>query len=399
MTFAYRALDAAGHPVGGHRDAASEHHLLALLQAEGLRDVRARAVWWASLLPERPVGRREVALFTRLFGALITTTGTPAEALRVLQSDMPSRRLRRVIAALSVDVQGGVSVADALRQHPRVFPPVYAHVVAAGERTGQLAAVLGRMAVRLTQEEDRRAKSRSAAVYPVSVLLIACALAWYMLRNVVPPFAKILLDSGMELALSTRVLISVSEVLRSSGNLVLAGLVGAVWAGSRLAGDPRVQDAAGALLARVPFVGPLIQANAMASFCGMLGLLLASGVRTVDAVALAAETVPNRRTARAVAGAVPEVAEGRPIAAALERTGVVPMLVSRVVAVGERSGTLPHQMELTSEFYGGETAHLSQRVSSASEVALTTLVAGGIAVLVLCLYMPLFQATRAMAAY
>jgi type II secretory pathway component PulF len=175
-------------------------------------------------------------------------------------------------------------------------------------------------------------------VYPVSVLLIACALAWYMLRNVVPPFAKILLDSGMELALSNRVLISASEIPRSSGNPVLAGLAGAVWAGSRMAGDPRVRDAAGAQLARVPFVGPLVQANAMASFCGMPGLLLASGVRTVDALALAAETVPNRRTARAVAAAVPEVAEGRPIAAALERTGVVPMLVSRVAAVGERSG-------------------------------------------------------------
>lgn len=387
MTFDFTAVTPAGQRIRGRRRAESEHHLRAALQAESLREVRIRAPWWATPFLERPVGARDVALFTRLFGSLITTTGTPAEALRVLQTDMPSRRLRRVVAVLSEEVQGGVPVAEAIRRHPRVFPSVYANVVAAGERTGQLAPVLGRLAVRLTREEERKAKSRSAAVYPVCVLLIAVAIAWYMLRNVVPAFTKILLDSGVELALSTRMMIAASGLLQRSGSVVLAGMVLGAWAASRVLADPWVQDALGTVLVRVPFVGPLIEANAMAAFCGMLGLTLGSGVRTVEALALAAETIPNRRMARAVAAAVPEVAEGSTIADALKRTEVVPVLVPSVVAVGEKSGTLPHQMEQAAEFYLGEIEHLSSRVQSAAEVGVTALVAAGIGAAVLMLYL------------
>ena len=394
MIYTYTALDPANRRTRGQREAESEHHVLAALQAENLRDIRIRAAWWATPILDRAVNRRDVALFTRLFGALISTTGTPAAALRVLQTDLPSRSLRRVVGDLSVQVQGGLSVADTMRRHPRVFPADYVNVIAAGEKTGRLPQVLTQLASRLGRDEDRRAKSRSAAVYPISVLLIAFGLGWYMLKNVVPPFARILLDSGMELSLSTRLMISTSTALNEHGNLVLAGLAGAVWLGFRLMKDPRVQDAVGVLLVRVPVLGPLIEANAMASFCGILGLALGSGVNVVEALAIAADTIPNRRIARAVTRAVPEVAEGGSIAASLERTGALPLLVPHVVAVGEKSGTLPQQLEQTALFYDGEIDHLSRRLSSASEVGLTTLVALGIAVLVVSLYLPLFQATR-----
>ncbi len=395
MLFNYEGIDGTGRRARGRRDADDADALVAALRQEGLRDVRVRTLWSAPLGWAR-VRPRDLALFTRMLAALLKSTGSPAEALLLLQRLTRAAALKPVVRDLSLDVQGGVSVADAMEGHPRVFDRVYVNAVNAGERSGSLQEMLERLAEQLTRADAIRAKTRSAMVYPASVLLMALGTAWYMLRNIVPTFAEILARSPKPIPPSTKVLIGASSVLRDYPWLVLAALAAFVAVAVRLGRDPRVQDWIGSRVARVPLFGDLVNASAMANFCYMFGVVLETGIDVVQALTMATETIPNSRIARGVAGAIPEVAQGGSISGALERTGVVPPLVPTIVEVGERTGTLAEQMRRTGSDYFRDHEQLAQLAATATEIIFITLVACGIGAMVVVLWIPLFESTRAM---
>lgn len=395
MLYAYEGIDAAGRSARGRRDAEDPHVLVAALNQEGLREVHVRRVWIVALFGSR-ISRRDVALFTRLMAALITSTGSPAEALRLLQRLTRSPGLRKVVRQVAQDVQAGVSVADALEKHPKVFNRVYVNSVRAGERSGKLTEMLERLAVQLTRAETMRAKTQSAMVYPAAVLAMALCTAWYMLRNIVPTFAQILSRSTLPIPPSTRVLIGLSSILQQHAALVLATFGTVVLIVARVSRDPRVQDWTGAQVARLPLFGNLVNARAMANFCGMFGLVHETGIDVVQALTMATDTIPNGRIARGVAASIPEVAQGGSVSGALERTGVVPELVPTIAEVGERTGTLSDQMKRTGEDYFREHEQLAQLASTATEIIFISIVAAGIGAMVVTLWIPLFEATRAM---
>jgi type II secretory pathway component PulF len=395
MLFFYEGIDDAGRRARGRRDAEDEESLLTALRREGLRDVHARTVWSAALAPSR-VRPRHLALFTRVFAALLTSTGSPAEALRLLQHLARGAALKSVVRELFLDVQGGVSVADAMQRQPRVFSRTYVNAVSAGERTGSLPEMLVRLAEQLTRAEAIRTKTQSAMVYPAAVLLMALCTAWYMLRNIVPTFAEMLARSPLPIPPSTRVLIGISSILQHHPILVLVSAGGFLLAAIRLGRSPAVQDWVGARVIRVPLIGNLISASAMANFCFMFGVITETGIDVLQALTMATETIPNSRIARGVAAAIPDVAQGASISGALERTGVVPPLVLTIAEVGERTGTIADQMKRAGSDYFREHEELAQLVSTATEILFTALVACGIGAMVVILWIPLFESTRAM---
>jgi type IV pilus assembly protein PilC len=395
MMYIYEGIDAAGRRARGRREADDEASLLSALHREGVRDVRARAAWSIRLAPSR-VRPRDLALFTRVFAALLKSTGSPAEALRLLQRLTRAAGLKPVVRELSLDVQAGVSVADAMQRHPRAFNRVYVNAVRAGEVSGSLQDMLERLAEQLTRADAIRAATQSAMVYPAAVLLMALGTAWYMLRNIVPTFAEILARSPLPLPASTKVLIGISSLLQNHPTLVLVVTAGTVGIIFRIGREPLVQDWLGARLARLPLFGNLVNASAMANFCYMFGVVLETGIDVVQALTMATETIPNQRIARGVAAAIPEVAQGGSISGALERTGVVPALVPTVAEVGERTGTLAEQMKRTGSDYFRDHEQLARLASTATEIVFITLVACGIGAMVLVLWIPLFESTRAM---
>lgn len=396
MLYAYEGIDAAGRPARGRRDAEDPDSLVAALNHEGLREVRVRRPWVGAALLGSRVTRRDVALFTRLMAALIASTGSPAEALRLLQRLTRSPGLRKVVRHVAQDVQAGVSVADALERHPKVFDRVYVNSVRAGERSGKLREMLERLAVQLTRAETMRAKTQSAMVYPAAVLAMALCTAWYMLRHIVPTFAEILSRSTLPIPPSTKVLIGLSSILQHQGTLVLAALGAGGVLLARISRDSRVQDWIGAQISRLPLFGNLVNARAMANFCGMFGLVHETGIDVVQALTMATDTIPNGRIARGVAASIPEVAQGGSMSGALERTGVVPELVPTIAEVGERTGTLSEQMKRTGEDYFKEHEQLAQLASTATEIIFISVVAAGIGAMVVTLWIPLFESTRAM---
>jgi type IV pilus assembly protein PilC len=395
VLFNYGGIDAAGRHTSGRRDAEDEESLVAALHREGVREVTVRPTWTARLTLRR-VRQRDLALFTRMLAALLTSTGSPAEALRLLQRLTRSPALQQVVRQLSLDVQAGLAVADAMEKHPRVFTRVYVNAVRAGERSGSLREMLERLSEQLTRSDAIRTKTQTAMVYPAAVLLMALGTAWYMLQNIVPTFAQILARSPRPIPPSTKVLIGISALIDQHGAFVLAAGAAALLVIARVVRDERVQDWLGARIARVPLFGDLINASAMANFCFMFGVVLETGIDVVQALTMASETVPNARISRGVASAIPEVAQGGSISGALERTGVVPPLVPTIAEVGERTGTLAEQMKRTGGDFFREHEQLAQLASTATEIIFVALVACGIGTMVLILWIPLFESTRAM---
>jgi type IV pilus assembly protein PilC len=393
----YSATTIGGRRARGRRIAEHPDLLRAALHSEGLRDIVVHSPsWWEIPIGTRVSGR-DLALFTQRFGTMTTTTASPATALRKLVALARSATLRRVLTDVTADVQDGSSIAEAMRKHPKVFEKVYTNMVETGERSGHLPEILDKLASRLTKMEEMRGKLITALVYPSGVLLFALAATWYMLAKVIPTFAKILIESGTPLRANTRAILWASDMVRHHQSVVLALMAALVGAGYFALRDHRVQNAAATVLVRVPLIGETVTAAAMANFCGMLALTYGSGLSLVHSVRMSAETIPNAAIRRRVALAAAELAEGGTLAGALERTESIPPEVSDAAAAGEQTGRLAEQMELAAKHYEQDLDQSSRRLSTAAEIALICLVALGIGILVVSIYQPLFQSTRAMA--
>jgi type IV pilus assembly protein PilC len=395
--YTYTATTIGGRRARGQRIAESPGQLQSALQSEGLRDVAVQAPRWWNQSFGRRVSGRDLALFTQRFSMMTTTTGSPALALRKLVALARSAALRRALSEVTREVQEGSSIADAMRKHPTVFNTVYTNGVEAGEQSGRLPEMLGKLAARLSAMDELRGKLVSAMVYPLGVLFFALVATWYMLAKVIPTFAKILTESGMALPASTRAIIWASSLVQTQSPLI-AGLGAAgMLAGIMAMRNPRVQEVTTLILQKVPAVGTTLTAAAMANFCGMFALMYGSGMPLVQSLRLAAETIPTAGIRRRVSAASAEVAEGGTLAGALERTEAVPPEVSDAAAAGEQSGRLAEQLEQSAVFYERDLADASRRLSAFAEIALIGLVAVGISILVISVYRPLFESTRAMA--
>lgn len=396
MIYAYTAIDAANRVARGRRDAESEDHLLLALRGEGLRDVAIRAAWWSQPLIGGRIAARDIADFTRFLSAYITSTGNPAEALRMLQQQMPSASFRRVLQKVATRHIEGLPLAQAMREHPRVFSRVYCNVVEVGERSGRLQEILEKMADTLTLKAEIDAKTRSAMFYPAAMLVISILLGGFMVYAVVPTFAKIIVDAGGELPPMTRLLLGLSVALKA--NLLLAaGMLGAIiLLLPRVLRDPRVSDRIGQAVSRIPAVGKLIQVSAMSAFCRTFALLISSGIPVWESITMASETVTSRRIGKKVASAAEEVAAGGPLAGALERTGAVDLFVIANAEVGEKTGRLEELMDRTAIFYEKQVENLTRQISSITEIAMLVVVGILISTLVISLWLPMMSATRSL---
>lgn len=340
------------------------------------------------------VPKKQMMLFTRRLASLLHSGLTPAHALSVLRRRLPQKALRRVVDQITVRVQSGSTLADAMEEHPRVFPPSYVASVSVGERTGSLDVVLKRMGTALHRTQQVRAKIRSAAIYPAFVLVALGLVGWYMLTKIMPQFAGIFADAGVELPAVTRSLLWASATATRLGPGILLIFVGTVMGLGRLYARPGIRRATDRYLVKIPVVGPLAEGGSMAQYCRMFSTMLFGGVGVSSAMRMSADTLGNHHIAEAIRAAAADVGAGMRVEEALERTRAIPAEVLSSTGVGETGGTLPEQMELLAEYYEEFVLEEVDTAAKLIEPVLILLVFGLVATLVFGIYLPLFKVAR-----
>jgi general secretion pathway protein F len=365
--YAWKGLDAGGKAINGTREADGPKGLRAVLRKDAvflteMREVVGgkqgaaaatggvpaktglnREIDFARLF-ER-VRPPEVAIFTRQLATLLKAGIPLAEGLSALAEQADNRKLQLILAGIRQRVNEGGALADALAQHPRVFPELYTNMVRSGEAAGNLDAVLDRLAQFLDDEIALRSKVASALTYPIIMLVLGAVVMGVLMVVVVPQIATVFEDSGKALPWNTRLLMLVAGLVGGYWWVVVPALVLLAVVLRRWARSTRGRAVVDRLSLKAPVLGPLLRYVAVARFSRTLSTMLASGVPLLTALEIVKKVLNNTVLERVVEQSRDTIREGESIAATLKKSGEFPSMMCHMVAVGERSGQLESMLE------------------------------------------------------
>jgi type IV pilus assembly protein PilC len=334
---------------------------------------------------------KDMAVFTRQFSTMIDAGLPLVQCLNILASQSESRNLRGVTADVARGVEEGSTLAEALRRHPRTFNDLFTNMVDVGETGGILDVIFQRLAVYIEKTAALKRKVKGALVYPASIISVAFLVIVFMLTFVIPTFAAIFRDMGAELPLPTRIVIWLSDFVRSYILLIMVGLAGCVFAVRSYYRTENGKSVIDALLLRIPLFGTLIRKVTVARFTRTLGTLVQSGVPILEGLRITATTAGNKVIEKAVLECRMAVTQGKPLAEPLKSSGVFPPMVTQMISVGEQTGALDAMLSKIADFYDDEVDTAVNTLTSLLEPIMIVILGGIVGGLVVAMYLPIFK--------
>jgi type IV pilus assembly protein PilC len=334
---------------------------------------------------------KAMAVFTRQFSTMIDAGLPLVQCLNILAIQSESSNLRGVTADVARNVEQGSTLAEALRKHPRTFNDLFINMVEVGETGGILDVIFQRLAAYIEKSAALKRKVKGALVYPASIIGVALLVIVFMLTFVIPTFAAIFRDMGAELPMPTRIVIGLSDFVRSYILLLIAGFVGCVFAVRAYYRTVNGKSIIDALLLRIPIFGPLIRKVAMARFTRTLGTLVQSGVPILEGLRITATTSGNKVVEKAVLQCRVSVTEGKTVAEPLKNSGVFPPMVTQMISVGEQTGALDNMLSKIADFYDDEVDTAVNTLTSLLEPIMIVVLGGLVGGLVVAMYLPIFK--------
>ncbi len=417
--FSYKGFDTRGKAVSGVKDADNLRALRVVLKRDGVliteaKEARLRAaavgekagalagMSLAALLnpatalrmwrEREAADRAAVATLTRQLGTLLKAGVPLAEALGALVDQLERPGLKRVIAQVKTQVNEGSSLGDAMAKSPKVFEDLYVNMIRAGEASGNLDAVLFRLADFLEAQNKLRAKIVSALFYPIVMTVIGAGIMTILMVSVVPKVTSIFADTGKALPWNTQLLISISDTVSSwKGLVLLAFLIGAIWLFRRWKRTPRGRAILDRVILKLWIVGPLARQIAITRFAKTLSTMLSSGVPLLRALDIVKTILGNTVLQKVIEDAKESIKEGESIAAPLKRSGEFPPIVTHMIAVGERSGQLEQMLEEVAHAYDIEIDLKMGRLTTLLEPVMILIMGGSVAFVVFSILMPIME--------
>ncbi len=395
--FEYQALDAGGRERRGVMEGDTARQIRQQLRDKGWTPLAVDAVEQREARRKggfslrRGINATELALITRQLATLVQS-GMPVEsALATVAEQTEKMRLKKIVLAVRAKVLEGHTLADALKEFPHVFPELYRSTVAAGEHSGHLEAVLGRLADYTESRQALSQKMGLALIYPSLMIIVAVLVVVVLLAYVVPQVVGVFDNIGQELPVLTRGLIAVSDFLSAWGLALIAVITLGIVVFNLLLRREGFRAAWHRWLLHVPLVGRLVRGLNSARFARTFSILSASGVPVLDGMRIAAEVVSNLPMRKAVEEAARRVREGSPINRALQQSGYFPPMVIHLIASGEASGNLDEMLDRAATSQERELETAVSALMGILEPALILVMGVVVLVIVLAILLPIFD--------
>lgn len=396
-TFAYVARGRDGKKQRGVLTAENRQALTQMLQSRGLTadKIEIQGAKSGSKFGGRRVKTVELLLFTRQLSTIVNAGLPLLQGLDILAEQTEDPHFSEIIRDVAQNVESGETFSEALRRHPRAYPDLYVSMVRAGEAGGDLDGVLMQLADYLEATEELKRRIKAAMTYPVVAFGMILLIASGLILFVVPQFEEIFTSLGGKLPMPTRILIAVSDTLRSWGALVvLAVFIGAVI-GVRIYGQTESgRYNLDSIKLRLPVFGKLLRKVAISRFSRTLSTLTRSGVAILQALEIVERTAGNEVFARVIRDAGDSVRNGETLAEPLARSGEFPAMVTRMIGVGEKTGALEAMLQKIADFYDSEVKAAVDSMTSLIEPILILfmgIVVGGI---VIALFLPILNLSQ-----
>ena len=396
MEFRCRLASPNGQVVEGVYAAENEARLRHELEEKGLYILSLQpkgAIAGMSIrLPQRHnVSSREFLVFNQELATLLKAGMPLVQSLELLKRRVDSPAFRAVLDDVHDKVRSGTALSDAFADHSDLFPRVYTASLLAGERSGNLDAVLRRYVEYTKIIATVKRKTISALVYPAILVSLAIALVSLIVLKVVPAFSDFYATFGADLPLVTRVIVKVSSVIRDQFLLLLMVFGATVASFVAWVRQPGQQARFDHALLGLPVIGQIARKFATSQMARTLATLLGGGLPLVHALDISAKSIGNQYMARQLEIVSTRVREGESFAAALQARAVFPEVAVKMAEVGETTGALQDMLNTVADFYDEEISTNMERFVTLVEPVLLVIMGVVIAGLLLALYMPLFQ--------
>jgi type IV pilus assembly protein PilC len=335
---------------------------------------------------------KDKAVFSRQFAVLTNAGVAIVRSLGVLGEQCSNPKLKAALSDISNDVQSGTNLSDSMRKHPDCFDNLYVSMVQAGEIGGVLDDVLNRLAKLLEDVARLQNQIKAALSYPVVVGFLATAIFVGMTVFLIPIFAKIFKDIGIELPALTQFLMNCSEILRSLWSLLIIAVIMALtFAYKQYYKTAIGKQTIDRLSLKVPLFGDLIQKSAVARFSRTFGALTRSGVPILTCLEIVRDTSGNQVVANAIDAARIEIQQGGMISVALQKDAVFPTMAIQMMSIGEETGELDGMLMKVADFYEDEVEQAVKALTSVLEPLMIVVLGGMVGTILLAMYLPMFK--------
>jgi type IV pilus assembly protein PilC len=352
---------------------------------------KAGAMAEARKVKAKGVPAKNLAVFTRQFSVMIDAGLPLVQCLDILGNQEEHKYFSQVILQTRTDVEGGMSLAEAMKRHPKVFDGLFCNMIAAGEAGGILDTILKRLAVYIEKAVKLKNQVKSAMIYPVAVIVIAGLVIAIILWKVIPTFASLFAGLGATLPLPTRVVIALSDNLIRFAPILIGVFFAAGWAFRTYYATEKGRRVIDQIALKMPILGPILRKIAVARFCRTLSTLMASGVPILDGLDITARTSGNAIIEDAILTTRRSIERGETIAAPLKETGVFPGMVVQMISVGEATGALDTMLGKIADFYEEEVDASIATLTSIIEPLMMIGVGMMVGVIIISMYLPMFR--------
>ncbi|MBU3911751.1 MAG: type II secretion system F family protein [Candidatus Omnitrophica bacterium] len=394
-TYRYMAKEATGKTVSGILEYSDKALLIDALRKKGLVIISINET--AKKKPARSskkVKLDEIVIFSRQLATMVDSGIPLVQAMDILHEQIEKPVFKNVIAAIRDDIETGASFSDALCKHPAVFSPLYINMVKAGESSGSLDDILDRLASYLEKANVLQRKVKTSLVYPAAVVTMAILITLVMLLKVIPTFKGIFSMLGGTLPFPTRVLILVSDTLRSMFIYVVIVLAAVIFALKKFLNTKQGRIAFDMITLKLPIIGELLRKVAVAKFTRTLATLVKSGVPILVSLEIVGKTSGNTVIEKALNDVRVSIKEGENIADPLAKSGVFPPMVVRMIHVGEQTGELEKMLGKIADFYDDQVDAAVSGMTSLIEPLIISFLGVVIGGIVIAMFLPVFKMTE-----
>jgi type IV pilus assembly protein PilC len=397
--FKYTARNSAGKTVEGTIEAPMQRAALEKLRSQRVNVVSVSEVKSGAsvnILEKIPflqpgVKSKDLVIFSRQLATLVSAGVPIVQGLNILIEQIQSPTFQKIINAVRGDIESGIAIADALKKHPAAFSELYVSMIRAGETGGVLDTILERLSSYLEAAEELRGKVKGAMVYPIVISGVAAAVTIFLLVAVIPTFKTVFASFGGELPVPTRILLAVSDFLRTNVAYLITIPIALFFGIKQWHKTEKGRTVIDGLVIKLPVFGELLKKVACAKFTRTLGTLIKSGVPILQAMDTVAKTSGNKVVELAIMKARESIREGEKIADPLRQSGIFPPMVIQMISVGEETGNLETMLNKIADFYDQEVDTSVKAMTSLIEPLIICVMGLVIGAIVICMFLPIFQ--------
>ncbi len=387
--FEWEGKDRNGKIMRGEMRAATEAVVSVALRRQGIVVGKIKK---QRKVGGKPIKQKDIAVFTRQLATMMRAGVPLLQSFDIVARGSTNPRLTKLLNDIRLDVESGTSLSTAFRKHPIYFDALYCNLVEAGEAAGILESLLDRLAIYQEKTVALKNKIKSALTYPIAVLIVAFVVVAVIMIFVIPAFKEVFTSFGADLPAPTLFVMGMSEFFVSYWYLIFGSIGGGLyfffqtWKRSE-----KMQKAMDRLLLKIPVFGDLLYKSAVARWTRTLSTMFAAGVPLVEALDSVGGASGNAVFAEATEQIQREVSTGTALTAAMQGSGIFPVMVMQMSSIGEESGSLDHMLGKAADFYEDEVDEAVAALSSLMEPFIIVILGTIIGGIVVSMYLPIFK--------